>query len=186
MSTNSVIYKSPSGVRKRKCDPGSWPRNIAKKACNLGQEYISRSTGQTIAGKKVGPPCQCAQRCFTLVGEESIAAIHNDYWTIGDHNLQTAFIHSCAVEIPVARHYTGNAIKQQAIRRRYQVKAGGKSVTICKEALANILGVGESRITRAVKKKTASGILIPDMRGRHNNQTQVNNLYFLFILNIAY
>ena len=186
MATYPVIYSSPSGARKRKCDPDSWPGNIAKKACNLGQEYISRSTGQTIAGKKVGPPCQCAQRCFTLVGEQSIAAIHNDYWASGDHNLQTAFIQSCADEIPVARHYTGNVIKQQSIRRRYQVKACGKSVPICKEALANILGVGVSRITRAVSKKTATGILIPDMRGRQHNQNQVNNSYFLFILNIAY
>ena len=186
MATNPVIYSSPSGARKRKCDPDSWARNIAKKACNMGQEYISRATSQTIAARQVGPPCQCAQRCFTLVGEESIAAIHNDYWAIGDHNLQTAFIQTCADETPVTRHYTANVIKQQSIRRRYQVKAGGKSVAICKVALANILGVGISRITRAASKKTASGILIPDMRGGDHNPNKVNNSYFLFILNIAY
>ena len=125
MASYPVSYSSPSGARKRKCEPESWPRNIAKKARNLGKEYVSKCNGGTVAGRKVGPPCQCSQRCFTLVGEESIAAIHGDYWAIGDHNLQTAFIQSCAEEIPVARHYTVNVIKQQPIRRRYQVKASG-------------------------------------------------------------
>ena len=175
MATNPPQHTLPSGSRKRKCNPESWVRNKSKRARQTGEEYISDTNNTVVAARKVGPPCNCNLGCFALVGEENINRIHHDYWSLGDHTLQTAFIQNCATESAVKKHYTIDVTKHQDFRRTYHVLIDGKLVTICRTALGNILGVGNSRVGRAVKKKTAGGAIIPDMRGRasHSSVGQV-------------
>ena len=186
MANIPPLPSSPSGARKRKCDPDNWQRNIAKKARNEGLEYVSKYRGTTVAARRVGAPCQCSQKCFTLLGDEAITAIHKDFWSTGDHNLQTGFIQSCAIENAVKRHYTATADMKQDIRRTYQVMHDDKIVPVCRVALAAILGVAVTRIRRAVKKKTPAGIMVPDMRGKHTSHPKVNpNLTEIYIFKIC-
>ena len=165
MATNTPQIAYPSGDRKRKCNPETWVRNKNKKARQTGEEYVN-ITGDTVAARAVGSPCNCKEHCFALVGEEGIIRIHQDFWSLGDHTLQTAFIQNCATETAVKNHYTADVTKHHGIRRSYHVLVDGKLVPVCRTALGRILGVGNSRVNRAVQKKTASGAIIPDMRGR--------------------
>ena len=125
------VLSSPSGARKRKCDPASWLSNVAKKHSNLRQQYISKKTKETVAGREVGLPCQCTMKCFTVIGEEANAVLHREFWASGDHNIQTAFIQSCAIKKPVARHYTTSVAKRQDCRRTYQVHVNGNNIPVC-------------------------------------------------------
>ena len=121
MATDSQQYASPSGARKRKCNPEDWERNKTKRACQTGQSYVSTHTGNEVAARTIGPPCKCTQKCFTVIGDEHIARIHHDFWCLGDHTLQTAFIQNCAKDNVVKNHYTDNVMRQQAIRRSYHL-----------------------------------------------------------------
>ena len=61
-----------------------------------------------------------------------------------------------------------------------------KIVPVCRVALAAILGDAVTRIRRAVKKKTPSGIMVPDMRGKHTSHPKVNpNLTEIYIFKIC-
>ena len=172
MAANMEHIAYPSGARKRKCNPESWRRNINKRARQSGKAYVPNpKRDYAVKAREVGPPCRCTMKCYNVVGEEVIAMIHNDFWSLEDFTLQTAFIQKCAIETAVKKHYTADVKKQHNVRRTYHVLVDGKLVPICRTALGNILGVGNSRVFRTVKKKTAAGAIIPDMRGRSRHSS---------------
>ncbi|CAL4087823.1 unnamed protein product [Meganyctiphanes norvegica] len=174
MQASNQQKPSPSGPRKRKINIENWQRIVAKKALNSGKQYVSMHTGKTIPARKIGNPCTCKKRCFATVGEESITAIYTNFWASGDHNPQTAFIQIHVTEKPVVPHYTDNMTRIRKFMRQYWLKVGDNVVEVCKEAFGSILGISPSRIFRAVLKMTASGLIIPDMRGKHMNHRQVS------------
>ncbi|CAL4059556.1 unnamed protein product, partial [Meganyctiphanes norvegica] len=162
---------------KRKINIVNWQRyqrSMAKKACNSGKQYVSQFTGKTVPAKKIGNPCTCMKRCFATVGEESITAIHTKFWESGDNNIQTAFIQKHVIEKPVVRIYTGDELRKRKIMREYWLKVSDNLVEVCKEAFVSILGISLSRVDKAMNKVRASGVLIPDMRGRTMYYPQVS------------
>ena len=165
---------SPSGSRKRKINQTDWKCNVAKRKCNSGEEYVSVNTGKTVAAKAVGPPCSCSKKCFIQLGNDSISTIHTEFWASGIHDIQTAFIQKHVTEKPVIRHYTGDESKQRQVNRTYWFKVGGNQIHVCKAAFASILGISTARVYRALEKVTASGVPVPDMRGRHLNHPRVS------------
>ena len=165
---------TPSGARKRPCNPESWKQNRAKKARNSGQAYISPSTGREVAARRVGAPCQCSKQCFTKLGDDVINSIHSNYWALGDHTLQTAFIQKFTEEHTPDRCYTTDGSRKKSVTRQYHLQVGVERVQVCKKAFGSVLSISKNRIDNAMKATTASGALIPDSRGRHENHPRVS------------
>ena len=84
-------FESPSGARKRSRNEEDRQVNVAKKRRNLGQEYVSKNTGKTVAKRQVVPPCTCRKKCFEILGVDKINAIHDEYWASGDSNIQCSY-----------------------------------------------------------------------------------------------
>ena len=164
---------SPSGVRKRPYNPELWKQNAAKKARNLGQEYVSPFHGRMVAAKSVGQPCGCTLGCFDLVGVERINAINADYWKLGDHTLQTSFIQSHTKSAKPKKRYAAAEAMAKSCTRQYHLTVNGELVQVCKKAFARALGITLGRIDNAMNAQTPSGTVIPDGRGRHSNHPRI-------------
>ena len=167
-----VEFRSPSQARKRLRKPENWKRAVAKKRRNTGLPYKSRTTGKDVDGRVIGPPCKCKRKCFELVGQENIQAIFTNYWETGCWFKQTAYIQKQVTDRPIQRTCTDNA-KKKSCSRLYTVTAGGVDYVVCREAFASIHGFNPSRVKRAMKNQTATGVPIGDGRGMHTNHPRV-------------
>ena len=49
----------------------------------------------------------------------------------------------------------------------------GQMVVVCKTAFKNILHMLDGAITRALNRKTETGVLVADRRGKHSNHVHV-------------
>ena len=94
---------SPSGSRKRSRNEDKWVQNVAKRQRNLGQEYVSKTTGKTVNQRKVGPPCTCKKKCYEQVGVDNIQSIFDQFWSSGDPQIQNAFIQNHSIKGEVHR-----------------------------------------------------------------------------------
>ena len=101
MAGDTRAYSSPSHGRKRSRNEHLWERKKAKNLRNLGKEYKSDKTGNTIQARAPGPPCVCRRRCYDRVPEDVRIAIFNGYWASAYHDLQTSYIQTHTTEKPI-------------------------------------------------------------------------------------
>ncbi|CAL4067502.1 unnamed protein product, partial [Meganyctiphanes norvegica] len=160
-----------SGVCKRARNEDDWITNRAKKARNLGQEYTSRMTGKVVKAREVGPDCRCTLKCFERVGIENINTIFTQYYASGDYNIQCAYIQSHTTEHEVMRRRGRDPKKHRKCWRKHHIEVDGEKISVCQKAFASFLGTDVKAIRRAVDKRTDTGVLIPDMRGKRGMQT---------------
>ena len=160
---------SPSGYLKRKRNEDDWQRNKAKRQRDSGQEYVSCKTGKTVAKRAVLGPCPCQKKCFEVVGLDNVNLIHTQFWECGDWNLQVAFVQRHSEQNQVKRRRTLDETKQRSGNWTYHVSVGGEKIVVCRQALANILGVPPGYINRCNERLTSGGVQIPDGRGKHGN-----------------
>lgn len=165
---------APSGVRKRPCNPDLWKQKAAKKARNSGQEYRSPHNGRIVAARGVGEPCTCSKKCFDAVGIDTIRVINGDYWKLGDHTLQTAFIQRHTTVMPPKRRYTADEASFRSCTRQYHLQAEGGLIPVCKSAFKSALGISLGRIDNALQSQTPTGAVRPDGRGRHQNHSRIS------------
>lgn len=57
----------------------------------IGLEYI-KANGELCEKKKLGPPCTCKEKCYIKIGTEACEKIFQNFWKLGDHSLQNAYI----------------------------------------------------------------------------------------------
>ena len=175
---------SPSQSRKRPRNPEQWQKNIAKRKRNSGEEYVSIKTKKTISARKIGPPCKCKNNCFQKVGPNNIKTIFSEYWSTGDWNTQTFYIHSQTQEFEIRHRCSDDINKQRSCSREYRVKIPftNKQEKVCKEAFANIHGISKSRIQCAQSNKTSSNMPIKDRRGSYGHHNKLANDKILKVL----
>ena len=161
-----------SGARKRPRNEDNWVANKVKKARNLGKEYVSRMSGNLVKARQIGADCGCTNCCFDKVGIENIKQIFKQYYDIGCYNIQCAYIQSHTTENAVVRHRTHDITKQYKCSRSYHVEVNGVKISVCQKAFASFLGTDERALRRASEKRTSAGVLIPDMRGKHDNHSR--------------
>ena len=57
---------TPNVTRKRKRNPDSWKKSVAKSKRACGESYISSATGKEVAAVCQGGPCNCIKKIVTL------------------------------------------------------------------------------------------------------------------------
>ncbi|KAL1488158.1 hypothetical protein ABEB36_015116 [Hypothenemus hampei] len=75
--------------RKRSRNEKLWKANVAKRARNFGEEYVSGLNGKTISKKifKATNSC-CSKKCFEKVNISLQKEMHDSFWKLGDYKLQ--------------------------------------------------------------------------------------------------
>ncbi|KAF2366617.1 hypothetical protein FHG87_002624 [Trinorchestia longiramus] len=139
-------------------DPGSFRKLLRQR----GLSYVSRQ------GKLVPPAtfkferCFCTNECHTLP-EEDRREIFENFWLLGSWDVQSAFLRSHMVEVPVKDNPKTAAKKRRTRVVHYYLK----DTRVCKKTFANTLCVTQSRLDYLITAKAAPcGALIQDMRGR--------------------
>ena len=157
--------------RKRTRDEDKWAQNQSKIKRNSGQAYEFKRRGtneiKKVEQKKMGSPCSCKKKCFTMVGEEGIKAIFKAYWATGNYNVQTSEILKRIKKIPIKRKRTKGPVSIKTYTSEYSVQFKGVTYIICQNAFISIYGISHSRVKVALSKESEAGTTIPDQRGKN-------------------
>lgn len=76
--------------RKRKRNEHNWRKKLMKRLKNSGQSYESTVIKKIIPERKMDKPCseRCKLRCSTLFTENERKVLFEEYWALGDTELQ--------------------------------------------------------------------------------------------------
>ena len=84
---------------------------------NSGQQFQRKYKGKKgmikdIEARKIGNPCTCKKKCFEILGEETIKNIFDEYWALGDYNLQNSYLISKMSQKDVKRRKKKDVVPQ--------------------------------------------------------------------------
>lgn len=160
-------------VRKRLRNESTWARNIKKEKINSGQAYVSR-LGKERNAKECGPPCtekcllSCARR-FSVHGRkklfDKLYSLENitrkrDYLS----RLISSKVDDCRSQTSRKPNY------------EFFFEVGNSKERVCKQMFKSTFCLSNNFISTVLKKKDESGFIEKDMRGKHGNQKQINEI----------
>ena len=159
--------------KMREARPHIWQKNVRKAARNSGKEYTYQSKktkeDKIKRARNVREPCTCKRKCYDLVGRDNIQAMHDNFWKIGNFNMENLHLYKLL---------TCNEVKsddsEQTIRFAYNVNVNYKAIPVCKEAFLNIFDIHQSRVNNLKKKIQPDGSLQGDMRGRQGTHNAID------------
>lgn len=126
-------------------------------------------SGKLIECKKIGPSCQCSNRCFEKIGE-NVKKIFTTFWQMGDYSTQNAYIAGCVKISTPKRHYKRDGQSRKGFSMAYYVCNNGVDMKICKTAFISMHGISNGRLSRTLEKKKKDGNSGLDQRGQHKNR----------------
>ena len=150
-------------MRKRK-EEEKWKKNITKKKRDRGEEYVSRTTSKVVPGRRVGAPCTCPKNCFQTLGDEAIQLIFKNYWDMGSHNAQSAYISKMVTSKQVKNPSVGESSRRKATKE-YTVNMDNEKVVVCKQAFLSIHDVSDKRVRNVISNVGETGVAPIDRRG---------------------
>ena len=148
--------------RKRKPDPSSWNENIQKKKRSLGEEYLGKKyvNGSWVfvekSKKLIGTLCRreaCKRyqnrHCHDF-SEEDCRRIFDQYWKVGNKDIQNSFI-MAHVNFKLKKDGHDKNDSRRQYTRLYFLKKDGVSVEVCKEMFLSTLSISEKRVSNVLK-----------------------------------
>ncbi|CAG5024379.1 unnamed protein product [Parnassius apollo] len=162
---------SPKKTRKRK--RGINKKALAKTLRNLGQSYTSTSN-VVKSCRKIGNPCGdgCRQKCKERISEEQRQIIFKRYWSMGSLVKQREFISRHIREIKPKYQYK-KIDSNRKPKHSFYFTIDGEKIKVCKVFFKNTLGLNDRPIRTVIEKLNSSGIVEPELRGKHNKHRQV-------------
>ncbi|XP_030762052.1 uncharacterized protein LOC115886868 [Sitophilus oryzae] len=166
-------------VRKRKANPESWKKNIAKRQRNSGQSYISCSkTKKTFKKREIGKPCKetCWLKCSSYIPDETRLKIFSDYWKLADLQSQRCFLSAHIEKLGVKYRYTREGSSRKP-NNAFYFMIDGRRHRVCKTFFKSTLAISDRPIRTIIEKKTlcAGGMISSEMRGKHGKHHRVED-----------
>lgn len=131
--------------------------------------------GQQIEARTLGDPCGCKKNCRMLLqGTEE--NIFNNFWALGDHHKQNAYLFNNMKRFPKKRVYpkkTKRAVSSRKYSISYFVKVNGVDVNVCKKEFLAVHGLQRSqKRIQLLQRQMDEGFTTPcaDRRGKHVNR----------------
>ena len=124
---------------------------MQKKQRDTGEEYTSTTTDAIVPARQVGPPCTCPNKCYDIVGRDNINQVFENYWKIGSHDGQSAYLAAHVSGKPVAWKYAGDDSCRK-VACEYSVELNGEQKVVCKVSFINIHGNSKKRVENVVAK----------------------------------
>ncbi|XP_042884054.1 uncharacterized protein LOC122260721 [Penaeus japonicus] len=168
-TASPVVDVHPEGdgeepSKKKKGDVSQWKKSVAKRRRNRGQEYVSVGRNKFVPARQVGEPCGCPKRCFEKLGEDTVKLIFDEYWKMGDHNAQSAYLFKMVLSKEVKVPSVGPDSRRKKTYE-YGVLINNKRNLLCKKAFLSIHSISETRVWNVLKKVGETGVLPVDRRG---------------------
>lgn len=165
--------KDTCNVRRRRVS--EWIDTKRKIMKNLGKEYKSRK-GTVRAAKKMHERClsTCRVKCSEKITEDERQHVFETFWALGDQNKQREYIAKLATKQKKRRGFTDTES-----RRKFTIKyrlpkyqdENKELVEVCKKMFLATFSISERFVFTAFDKfDNKTGILKPDLRGRHKNR----------------
>lgn len=168
-----VFEEKEKTSRKRQRAPQTWKRNLAAKARERGESYVSQKTGKMMPPKEIkqGTLCKetCRLKCSDKFSLEDRGHILRRYYSL-DVNAKNALLFKSIKILPVERH-RANAKKMKQNTFQYSITYNKKVEIVCKDALCSLYQFSRKKI-EAIQKKLKGGQCAPspDQRGCHSNR----------------
>ena len=161
--------------KKRKRDPASWARSVRKLKSARGEAFVN-SQGKYVSEKKVGPLCQCKNKCFTILGEENVKRIFTEFYSLGDKALQDSHIFGLIQAKPVARKRSRSGARADYRQSSYSYSVrleDGTRKEVCAAAFRSLHGIGKTRFEKICRPN----LTLPpqDRCGKHGNQKKISS-----------
>lgn len=103
--------------------------------------------------------------------------MHTQYYELGNHDLQSAFISESIKKINKKRVYTKNVDSKRNFTMIYFLPIkNGKEEKVCKFFFKNIFCISDGRISRIIKFKNISLTPPIDQRGKHAPHNKTSDL----------
>lgn len=157
-------------------------REIEKKKKCRGEGYISKK-GTPRLGKTMLDPCpkHCRQLCQKRVTEQQRQAVFDEFYALGDTNLQWEYIAQ-----RLDRIYSKSRRKKgqnpRSLNIAYNFLIDGKLIQVCKTMFKHTLNIGDG-VSLTALKKCKNGVLIePDKRGGKKENIALNRPINQFVV----
>ncbi|XP_046684661.1 uncharacterized protein LOC124370420 [Homalodisca vitripennis] len=176
---NGPPAKRPKHEGKKKTRrPDQWKRKKGSIARNKGEGYTDR-TGKNHQPKQVRDfNHNCRYECSDIP-QEKRQEIFNEYWALGNWELQSAFLNSVILHHSPHQTRANNEHYNKSVSCQYFFV--GKRV--CKEFFLKTIDISNKRVMNIVKRKQLSGTSISprDKRGKKipPNKTNPEKLEFV-------
>lgn len=164
--------KGKKRLRKTK----TWKTKVAKLLRNSGKAYQSMSkTKNQIPERKLRPPCgaKCRINCTSKIDEPSRQQLFDSYWKLADLQRQREFIVRHSQEIKPKYRYSSTQ-NLRALNTAFYFEVNASRTKVCKTFFKSTLDLNDRVITTALSKKTESGMIEGEMRGKHGKQPTID------------
>jgi hypothetical protein len=160
-----VIVPEATKGRKRKSIPGSWKRNVQKKARVSGLAYLNRSGHNVPAKEFVNINCGCSKACGDLFTFQERETLFREFWGVGDSTKQNIYLRGLIKTKKVnQRRPRNNSKAPRQCSLEYFMRRGKEDIQVCKIYFKDTFLVNNSRIQRAC---SGEGVAIPEDKRGH-------------------
>lgn len=167
-------------TRKRIAKKSNWKKHVSKVQRNSGKSYKTVKGVMKPAKTLNALECPCPLKCHQHFSENNLRSIFENFYKIGDHDLQNAYLCGQMAVFETRRSYKKSIGESRRSSTRIYKLPGvnNDGMHVCKRYFKQILQITDGRITRALKHRApGSGTTTPklDQRGRHppHNKTSV-------------
>lgn len=125
-----------------------WKKNIASTKRNEGKSYVDRK-GKMHMAKQVKPyDHNCRFKCNAEIGEDKRQKIFDEYWILGNWELQSSFLNSAIILNEPAKKKAGSQ-RQKSVSCQFYLA----QTRVCKEFFFKTLDISNKRVTNVISKK---------------------------------
>lgn len=154
--------------KKRTPQVDNW-KSTQRKKRNTGQEYTGkRGELHEAREMKALPNHRCNRNC-SKISEDERKSIFEQYWALGDFDVQLSWICGLVKQIEPKRRYGGDDHQsRRGLTRLFYLNVPGQgSISVCKTYFVGTLGISNGHLDRALKKqRDGHGVPGRDQRGR--------------------
>lgn len=168
----ALVSQTQDDVRKkRKRGVGMMQRKLRKERTEKikrGEEYINQA-GKKILGKSVGELKECRLKCKTKFTNAQLQRVFADYRAMETRDMQRLHLSNHILLTPPIRVKQVENKKKREVSVEYFIENEGNLVKVCQNCFLNVYGENRGFVNGIIdkKKKSATGIIGRDERGRH-------------------
>ncbi|CAG9814746.1 unnamed protein product [Phaedon cochleariae] len=177
------LPQTPFKGRKRKSHPELSKQGLRKRQVKSGEEHLS-SKNNLVRNKGciLSNCCRvCKLNCPEKISEIRQMEIFRHFYAI-DWTAKDAFISGQIIVEPAKRKFSKKEVSRRQKTRTYRLQdVDGNDHRVCEVFFKSVLDVCDGKITKALKRKSASGTPVSDKRGRHtpHNKTNLEDTNYL-------
>ena len=160
-------------TRKRKRKTGEWKRNVQKLNRTRGKEYVSSSTGKSVAAKKLGNPClsSCKRKCSDRFTDNCREKIFSDFYNNLNNEEQNQLLAGLIQISP-----NGPSTSKKKNFMKYFLLDQKPENQVCLTMFLSTFSITHKKVKIIYRKKlrSASAIANGDQRGKHGQQKKIS------------